>query len=69
MCKGIQFVDPFSDPQWVFPLLYAYICDHLEGTKLTCTYDTNTCQLPCSICLCVKENLSSMNVNNVIRTK
>jgi len=37
--------------------------------KVTCTYDTNMCQAPCSICLCKRDNLSFMRLNNVIRTE
>jgi hypothetical protein len=28
-------VDPFGNPQFVYPLLYAYITDHQEGCKVS----------------------------------
>ena len=34
MYKGIRLVDPFGDPQWMFPLLYAYIYDHPKAPSL-----------------------------------
>jgi len=27
-------VDPWGSSQWVFPLLFSYICDHPEGCKV-----------------------------------
>jgi len=29
--KGLALTNPHSDEHWVFPLLYAYVYDHLEG--------------------------------------
>ena len=37
--------------------------------QITCTYDTNMCQAPCSICLYKKEDLSSMGLNKVVCIK
>ena len=67
--RGLRLLDPFGTPRWVFPLLYSFICDHPESCKVTCTYDTNKCQMPCRICLCKKEHLSSTIVNNQVRTE
>ncbi len=41
--KGLALTDPHGDEQWVFPLLYAYVCDHLEGCKVCCLS-------PCYMC-------------------
>jgi hypothetical protein len=27
-------VDPFANPRFVYPLLYAYVTDHQEGCKV-----------------------------------
>jgi hypothetical protein len=29
--KGLALPNPHGDEHWVFPLLYAYVYDHLEG--------------------------------------
>jgi len=34
--KGLALIDPHSDEHWVFPLLYAYVYNHLEGYKVCC---------------------------------
>ncbi len=53
----------------MFPLLYAYICDHLEGCKIIASYDTNKCQMPCSLCLCLKDLLKEVNHKCFNKTK
>lgn len=60
---GVHLKDPFGQSQWVFPRLCLYICDQTEGSRITCTFDTNKSNYPCSCCFCPKESLS-----NVART-
>jgi hypothetical protein len=31
---GVALIDSFGDPQFVYLLLYAYVCDHLKGYKV-----------------------------------
>ncbi|CAM6089392.1 unnamed protein product [Calypogeia fissa] len=67
--RGIPLEDPFGEKHWVFPLPFACICDHPKGCKVTCTYDTNKCSLPCSCCLCRKDRLSNVNQKFPYRTE
>ncbi|CAM6050719.1 unnamed protein product, partial [Sphagnum compactum] len=67
--KGLALTDPHGDEHWVFPLLYAYVCDHPEGCKVTCTYDTNQCQHPCSVCMCPKQSLREVGKKFDYRTE
>jgi hypothetical protein len=41
--KGLALTNPHGDEQWVFPLLYAYICGHPKGCKVCCLS-------PCYMC-------------------
>ncbi len=66
---GLPLIDPSGKPQIVYPLLFAYICDHPESCKITATYDTNLCQSPCSRCMCGKEDLSNMHMQHHVRTE
>jgi hypothetical protein len=56
--KGVHLKDPFGNSQWVFTRLCLYICDQTEGSRMTCTFDTNKCKFPCSCCFCPKKSLS-----------
>ncbi|CAM6096622.1 unnamed protein product [Calypogeia fissa] len=58
--KGVHLKDPFGNSQWVFPRLCLYICDQTEGSRMTCTFDTNKCKFPCSCCFCPKKSLSAV---------
>jgi hypothetical protein len=67
--EGVALIDPFGTPQFVHPLLYAYACDHPEGCKVSCTYDTNKSSSPCSNCMCGKDNLSNVHLTFQSRTE
>jgi hypothetical protein len=42
--KGLALIDPHGDEHWVFPLLYAYVCDHHEGCNVCCLSSCYTCK-------------------------
>ncbi len=42
--KGLSLIDPRGDEHWVFPLLYAYVCDHFEGCKMCCLSSCHKCK-------------------------
>lgn len=66
---GLPLLDPSGEPQIVYPLLFAYICDHPESCKITASYDTNLCQSPCSRCMCGKDDLNNMHMQHPVRTE
>ena len=37
--------------------------------QVSCTFDTNKCQYPCSICLCGKDSLRDVHQKNSVRTE
>ena len=66
---GLPLLDPSGEPKIVYPLLFAYICDHPESCKITASYDTNISQSPCSRCMCGKEDLSNVQLQYPVRTE
>ncbi len=42
--KGLALIDPHNDEHWVFPLRYAYVCDHPKGCKVCCLSSCYTCK-------------------------
>jgi hypothetical protein len=42
--KGLALINPHSDEHWVFPLLYAYVCDHPKVCKVCCLSSCHTCK-------------------------
>jgi len=67
--EGVALIDPFGNPQFVYPLLFAYACDHPEGCKVSCTYDTNKSSSPCTNCMCGKDQLSNVHLTFQSRTE
>jgi hypothetical protein len=37
--SGLTMVDPYANPRFVYPLLYAYVTDHQEGCKVNIHYN------------------------------
>lgn len=35
MSSGLALMDPWGVPQFVYPLLFVYACDHPEGCKVS----------------------------------
>jgi hypothetical protein len=67
--SGYYMKDPFGNPQWVFPRICLYICDQTEGSRITCTFDSNKSNFPCSLCFCPKKDLSSVSKTFTYRTE
>ncbi|GAQ90875.1 hypothetical protein KFL_006960010 [Klebsormidium nitens] len=65
---GFVAEDPDGGDKFFYPLLYAYICDHPEGCKVTCTKDGNQTNAPCSICMCPANELHEVGQRYYYRT-
>ncbi|GAQ89262.1 hypothetical protein KFL_005040060 [Klebsormidium nitens] len=66
---GFMSEDPDAEERWFYPMLFAYVCDHPEGCKVTCTKDTNQTNAPCSICMCPASRLCEVDKHFHFRTQ
>ena len=65
----MPLLDPYAELRIVYPLLFAYICDHPESCKITATYDTNLSTCPCSRCMCGRDALNNVDREFQVRTE
>ena len=61
--------DPNGVEQNVVPLLYAYVTDYPESSKVTATYSAVNCSRPCSLCLCPGDELDDVTHVAEVRTE
>ncbi|CAI5521031.1 unnamed protein product [Closterium sp. Naga37s-1] len=57
---GVMVEDSAGVQYRAFTLLYSWVADHPESSKITCTMACNS-HHPCSLCLAEKEGLDEMN--------
>ncbi|CAI5484685.1 unnamed protein product [Closterium sp. Yama58-4] len=67
MESAFRLRDPFGDWQTVRPLLYAWVCNYPESSKISCTLSHGS-RMPCSICYAAKEHLGAVKARNTPRT-
>jgi hypothetical protein len=61
--------DPTCVARSVLPYLNAYVTDHLEGCKITYTYDSRKSKRPCSACLCSRDDLVNRDADINYKTQ
>ncbi|CAI5490109.1 unnamed protein product, partial [Closterium sp. Naga37s-1] len=66
--RGVLLKDANGVEHKVIPLLLGWAADYPESGKLTCTLSGQRCMKPCSICYVDRDNLSSVNMEHIVRT-
>ncbi|CAI5471540.1 unnamed protein product [Closterium sp. Yama58-4] len=66
--RGVMLEDAIGDLHKVIPMFYGWACDYPESGKITGTLSGQGCSKPCSLCYVDKENLSSVHLENNMRT-
>ncbi|CAI5457434.1 unnamed protein product [Closterium sp. Yama58-4] len=66
--RGVMLEDADGDLHNVIPMFYGWACDYPESGKVTGTLSGQGCSKPCSLCYVDKENLSSVHLENNMRT-